>query len=984
MRRILYGGLGLLLVVAIAAAVGWVFRIPIASHFLAERLDRAGFPDASFEIRQLGWTHARIAPFALGDDGAPAIDRISARFQPLQLWRGDTRHVDISLIGLSARVEPLGGSLGIVGMPERGTERAPSVDGADGVARLAAVPTLHFRDARIRVESPVGHWSTTFDADVEGGSEGLRSARIDAGIVNNRLRVEGEASARYDGTRIDGSMRLIENDGFTVELSGRIADPAGAARTRVDYQVDMPSAADLPWPFLPGARPSAGRVTLSGNAAGHVDARRLPASVNGWLQILSAGQWRGDYRINSRDLAMTARFEDLDLEAAGDWRVENGRMSVAVGEGGELRIGRVAEPLWSRLSPPDAARPFLEGPIRIRSSAGDWLHATSTNDGDGVRFSGLPRFTVDWPERSGKAGLQARIDVTLGADYQVRGLAISDAAFDAVDLRLGAIGIDRIALVGGVNDVLAAPEGELDVSLDIPALERGDLQARALRLRLPLTVATSDEGARVTVRDGGRIQADTLTLPRGYRSADPLTARISEGMLRLDEALDYRLNLATDEIQLEMGEEGGQPGDIAFSSGSIMVSGDGAGILPAAIRLNGYSAMLPAHDLRADGIAGRLRPRAINDWLIFGIERIHQPGSQPLIAPIALAGNITNRPDGFALNGQGRLADGAVPFVFSGQALPDAAAGVVNLEVPEVAFRPAGLQPRDLLPGIGERIEADGDASGSARVSWDADGIDGSVSGTVAAMDLTIGGATISGLRGGLQLDRLRPPRTPEPQRLVADHIDAGLRIGRPTLEFEVERLLGSRLGIHVIAAEGQVVEGTVAVRNWRFDPFAQVYDPIIEVDGISLEKLLERLSINGLEGRGQLSGPIPVFITDEGVAIRDGRLRGLDGHVRYRSERAERALADTDRTVDLMLQALRDFDYEKIEIDLVREPAGASRVDIQMQGSNPDVLDGHPFDFNIAITGDVEPLLEAVARGHELTDELVERHLQLREAESE
>jgi len=54
------------------------------------------------------------------------------------------------------------------------------------------------------------------------------------------------------------------------------------------------------------------------------------------------------------------------------------------------------------------------------------------------------------------------------------------------------------------------------------------------------------------------------------------------------------------------------------------------------------------------------------------------------------------------------------------------------------------------------------------------------------------------------------------------------------------------------------------------------------------------------------------------------------------------------------------------------------------MQGSNPDVLEGHPFDFNISITGDVEPLLEAVARGRELTDELIERHLQLRKTESQ
>jgi hypothetical protein len=246
MRGILYGGLGLLVVVAIAAAIGWAFRIPMATHLLADRLDRAGFPEAEFEITELGWSRIRIQRLSLGGDEAPAVDRVSAHFQPLQLWRGDTRHLEISLMGLSARMEPSAGIMRIAGMPQASGEGEAPAGAGKGLAGLAAVPTLHLRDARISVESPVGRWLTTIDADIEGGPAGPSSARIDAGIVNNRLVVEGEASARYDGDRIAGSARLRENDGFGIELNGRVDDPMGAARSRLEYRVDMPAAADLP------------------------------------------------------------------------------------------------------------------------------------------------------------------------------------------------------------------------------------------------------------------------------------------------------------------------------------------------------------------------------------------------------------------------------------------------------------------------------------------------------------------------------------------------------------------------------------------------------------------------------------------------------------------------------------------------------------------------------------------------------------------
>jgi hypothetical protein len=49
------------------------------------------------------------------------------------------------------------------------------------------------------------------------------------------------------------------------------------------------------------------------------------------------------------------------------------------------------------------------------------------------------------------------------------------------------------------------------------------------------------------------------------------------------------------------------------------------------------------------------------------------------------------------------------------------------------------------------------------------------------------------------------------------------------------------------------------------------------------------------------------------------------------------------------------------------------------MQGSNPDVLDGYPFKFNINLTGDLEPILSALQTGRRLTTDLLQRALENR-----
>ncbi len=44
------------------------------------------------------------------------------------------------------------------------------------------------------------------------------------------------------------------------------------------------------------------------------------------------------------------------------------------------------------------------------------------------------------------------------------------------------------------------------------------------------------------------------------------------------------------------------------------------------------------------------------------------------------------------------------------------------------------------------------------------------------------------------------------------------------------------------------------------------------------------------------------------------------------------------------------------------------------MLGQNPEVLDGHPFKFNINLTGNLDPILKAIAKGRNISSDLLGR----------
>ncbi|HEX3497936.1 MAG TPA: YdbH domain-containing protein, partial [Stellaceae bacterium] len=75
-----------------------------------------------------------------------------------------------------------------------------------------------------------------------------------------------------------------------------------------------------------------------------------------------------------------------------------------------------------------------------------------------------------------------------------------------------------------------------------------------------------------------------------------------------------------------------------------------------------------------------------------------------------------------------------------------------------------------------------------------------------------------------------------------------------------------------------------------------------------------------------------------------------------------------------LTRQALADFHYTALRLTLDRATTGEGSLLIALKGSNPAVLDNHPFDINIRIEANFDRLAALFLSGYTAADGLLRK----------
>jgi hypothetical protein len=351
--------------------------------------------------------------------------------------------------------------------------------------------------------------------------------------------------------------------------------------------------------------------------------------------------------------------------------------------------------------------------------------------------------------------------------------------------------------------------------------------------------------------------------------------------------------------------------------------------------------------------------------------QLAQDDSPPLLHPLVLSAAVERRSDQLRLTGTlGPLGAEAL-VALTGRHHLDSGLGNLLIRAQPFDFSAGAPQPAELLPALSELRFVQGRGEAEARLSWSQDGLESGGQVTLSEVTLESGELTVVGLDLNLVLDDLLAPSSPPGQSLSFERLEAGVPLEGLDGSF---RLLPDQ-GLLIERAAFRMLAGDFLVRDAIIDPRSAEQRIGFQVGGMELEEVLETLQIEGLSGSGTVAGTIPLVIEGDKLLVEQARLEATGpGVLRYVSANAAAALQSGGASVELMLQALEDFRYQELTLDADMNAEDQVSLLLSILGHNPQVLEGHPFRFNITLSSDLGPILQALRQGYELTDSLFRR----------
>jgi len=251
------------------------------------------------------------------------------------------------------------------------------------------------------------------------------------------------------------------------------------------------------------------------------------------------------------------------------------------------------------------------------------------------------------------------------------------------------------------------------------------------------------------------------------------------------------------------------------------------------------------------------------------------------------------------------------------------------------------MQPQGTVQASGSVTHEDGDLSGVLDVAVD-------------EMGTRLGdGSTIS-VRGTVSFDPFAFPATRQPATLTGTHRSPYL--GEIPFEETFSIRETGEIDLHELKAT--FLDGQIRIFDTVADPQAGTVAGEIFADAVSLTALAELLAIDGLDTTGRITGTLTFELAEDTVILQGGDLRATTpGVLRYQGETL-RAAAAGDESLKLLVQALENFHYDALSLSIDVPEFGEGVIALNLEGANPDVLDGHPFDVTVNLESDYGKLI--------------------------
>ncbi len=292
----------------------------------------------------------------------------------------------------------------------------------------------------------------------------------------------------------------------------------------------------------------------------------------------------------------------------------------------------------------------------------------------------------------------------------------------------------------------------------------------------------------------------------------------------------------------------------------------------------------------------------------------------------------------------------------TGQHSLDSGNGALTFEPTPLIFSPRQFQPSDLSPLLIGPANVTGrlDISGAAK--WTPE--DFTASGVLDLKNLGFALAAagvFEGVSGHIEVSDLFDLRSLPGQRITIEKVTLGLPIEKGTIDFQ---LIGFN-SIQLESARWPFAGGFIRVDATEFKFSSTEENRIVaRADNWDLAVLAEQLKLPDVKLGGIVAGQFPVVFRTGSAAIDNAVLKSTrPGVIQYTGDAGD-AAGQANEYSKMAFDALKDFQYEVLEVGLNGDLAGNMMLKLGVRGSNPDVLDGAPFALNIGIDSALVPLL--------------------------
>ncbi len=204
---------------------------------------------------------------------------------------------------------------------------------------------------------------------------------------------------------------------------------------------------------------------------------------------------------------------------------------------------------------------------------------------------------------------------------------------------------------------------------------------------------------------------------------------------------------------------------------------------------------------------------------------------------------------------------------------------------------------------------------------------------------------------------------TTQPARIFVAAVQSGVDVTNLAASYQIRWRAEDDLPVvEVRDFQCEVFGGTVSTPGPVVDLAKLPLTTTFSLRNLDLAKILSVEQQKGLQGTGTLNGTLPVTMTSDGIIVKDGVIEAQPpgGIIRYASTSdSSKILSDSDRQLQLVAQALNNFQYSLLRVGVKYGETGILDLNARLEGRNPDLQNTPPIHFNLTVQEHIPTLLK-------------------------